>query len=389
MKSVKSEVQLSLAEKLFKLCGLLLLVALFCAPLYSADPAEAEFKVLRKSFTAKDKDIFDKESMLFLKKFPDSIRVPDVHLLIADKESDIDLALGKYRLVIKNYRNFSGREYALYRVCQILDLKSKWKELKIESAEGIRLFPSGEHLSEFRFMHITALIMLEDYNSAKDEAIKITEHTHDFETLSRAIYLLAEAEKKIGGNSRSYIFNLRELAVGFKESSIYPSIIFKLAMFYDEKKDFNRAYSAYSDICEIFPDSPEADMSILRIEKLKQLSPKKVSYMPDTLTVKNTDELDLSPEYEVKNKIEENYYSVAIGPYTRLNDTTGVIKLLKYYDDIRKVKTAYGYMIYLGKYSNTENALETRVRLAEEYGINGNIVRFSVHEKKSYIYEDR
>ena len=231
--------------------------------------------------------------------------------------------------------------------------------------------------------------MLEDYNSAKDEAIKITEHTHDFETLSKAIYLLAEAEKKISGNSRSYIFNLRELAVGFKESSIYPSIIFKLAVFYDEKKDFNRAYSAYSDIAEIFPDSPEADMSIQRIEKLKQLSPKKVSYMPDTLTVKNTDELDLSPEYEVKNKIEENYYSVAIGPYTRLNDTAGVIKLLKYYDDIRKVKTAYGYMIYLGKYSDTENALETRVRLAEEYGINGNIVRFSVHEKKSYIYEDR
>ncbi len=389
MKSVKSGVQLSSAEKLFKPCGLLLLVILFCAPLYSADTAEAEFNVLRKSFNSKDKDSFDKDGMQFLKKFPGSSRVPYVRLLLADKESDIDLALGKYRMVIKNYNNFPGREYALYRICQILDLKSKWKELKIESAEGIRLFSSGEYLSEFRFMHITALIMLEDYNSAKDEAIKITEHTHDFETLSRAIYLLAESEKKISGNSRSYIYNLRELAVGFKNSSIYPSIIFKLAMFYDEKKEFNKAYSAYSDIAELFPDSPEADMAIQRIEKLKPLSPKKVSYMPDTLTVKNTDELDLSPEYEVKKKTEENYYSVAIGPYTRLNDTTGVIKLLKYYDDIRKVKTAYGYMIYLGRYSDSENALETRVRLAEEYGINGNIVRFSVHEKKSYIYEDR
>lgn len=389
MKSVKLEVQLSLAEKSFKLCGLLLLIFLFCTPLYSADQSEAEYEVLRKSFSTKDKDSFNKDGMLFLKNFPESMRVPDVRLLLAEKENDIDLALRKYSIVIKNYRNFPKREYALLRICQILDLKSKWKELQIESSEGIRLFPAGEYLSEFRFMHITALIMLEQYNYAKNETIKITEQTHDFETLSRAIFLLAEIEKKTSGNSRSYIYNLRELALGFKKSSIYPSIIFKLALFYDQKNELDKAYSAYSDITELFPDSPESDMSIQRIEKLKISKPKKVSYMPDSLTVKNTEELDLSPEYEVKNKTEENYYSVAIGPYTRLNDTTGVIRLLKYYNDVRKVKTSYGYMIYLGKHTDAESALGTRIRLAEEYGINGNIVRFSVHKNKSYIYEDR
>lgn len=365
-------------------------MVLLCSPSASAsDQAESEFKSLQKSFSTKDSDAFNKESMLFLKKFPGSSRVPDVRLLLADKESDIDLALSKYRIVIKNYGSFAGREYALFRICQILDLKSKWKELKIESAEGIRLFPQGEYINDFRFIHITALIMLEEYSSAKDEAIKITEHTHDFETLSKAIFLLAEVEKKTSGNSRSYIYNLRELAVGFRNSSIYPSIIFKLAQFYDERKETGKAYSAYSDIVELFPDSPEADMSIERIEKLKPLNPKKTAYMPDALTVKNTDELDLSPEYELKNRKDENYYSVAVGPYTRLNDTAGVIKLLKYYDDVRKVKTAYGYMIYLGRYGDAESALDIRIRLAEEYGINGNIVRFSVHEKKSYIYEDR
>jgi tetratricopeptide (TPR) repeat protein len=387
---VKSEVQLSSAEKLFKLCGLILLIALFCSPLASApDPAEAEFKSLQKLSASKNKEAFDKESILFLKKYPGSSRVPDVRLLIADNENDIDLALNKYRIVIKNYSRFAGREQALFRICQILDLKSKWKELKIESSEGIRLFPAGEYINDFRFMHITALIMLEDYSSAKNEAIKITEHTHDFETLSKAIFLLAEVEKKTSGNSRSYIYNLRELAVGFRDSSIYPSIIFKLAQFYDERKEFGKAYSAYSDISELFPDSPEADMAIQRIEKLKPLNPKKTAYMPDAYTVKNTDEIDLSPEYEVSNKKDENYYSVAIGPYTRLNDSAGVIKLLKFYDDIRQVKTAYGYMVYLGRHSDADSALDMRVRLAEEYGINGNIVRFSIHEKKSYIYEDR
>jgi hypothetical protein len=46
-------------------------------------------------------------------------------------------------------------------------------------------------------------------------------------------------------------------------------------------------------------------------------------------------------------------------------------------------------MIYLGQYRDTDSALEIRIRLAEEYGINGNIVRFSIQGDKSYIYEDR
>ncbi len=379
-----------MAEKLIKLQGLLLVIVLFCSPVYSAsDPAESAFRDLKKTFSSKDNDSFAQGSSRFLKKFPDSGRVPEVKLMIADKESDSELAIEKYRSVIKNYKQFPGREYALYRICQILDLKSKWKDLKNESSNGIKLFPAGSYLDDFRFMHITASLMLEDYDTARDESIRITEHTHDFETLSRAIFLLAEAERKLSGNSKSYIYNLKELAVGFRKSELYPSVIFRLAVFYDEKKDYDRAYSAYSDISEHFPDSPEADLSIQRLGKLKKLNPEKVNYMPDNLTVKNTDDLDLSPETEVNKEKDENFYSVSIGPFTKLKDTAGVIKLIKQYDDIRKVKTAYGYMLYLGRYTDTESALDTRIRLAEEYGINGNIVRFSVHEKKSYIYEDR
>lgn len=387
---MKSEAQPSSAEKSIKLPGLFLIIVLFCAPLYPAsDAAETSFRALQKSFSLKDKDDFEKEGSLFLKKFPGSSYIPNVRLLLADKESDTELAVEKYRSVIKNYSRFPGREYALYRICQILDLKSKWKDLRAESANGIKLFPAGNYLDDFRFMHITAAMMLEDYDAAKSESIKITEHTHDFETLSRAIFLLAESEKKISGNSKPYISNLKELAAGFRKSEIYPSILFRLAVFYDEKKDYDRAYSAYSDTAGLFPDSPEAVMSIQRIEKLKKMNPVKMSYIPDSLTVKNTEELDLSPEYDVKKEKDENYYSVAIGPYTKLKDTAGVIKFLKTYDETRKVKTAYGYMIYIGRYTDTESALETRIRLAEEYGINGSIVRISVHEKKSYIYEDR
>jgi len=353
------------------------------------DPSEKSFRSLQKSFNAKNSESFEKEGYLFLKKFPGSSHVPEVRLMLADKENDTDIAVKKYRSVLKNYSRFRGRDYALYKICQILDLKSKWKELRNESAQGIRLFPSGSYINEFRFMHITALIMLGDFSRAKNECIKITDHSHDYNVLAKAIYLLAETEHKTSGNSKAYIYNLKELALGFKKSGIYPSVIFRLGVFYEEKKDYDRAYSAYSDITESFPDSPEALLSIQKIGNLKKLNPKKIRYMPDNALVDETEELAISPEYEIRKQQTEKYYAVAVGPYTKLKDTAGISKFLKNYDNVRKVRTPYGYMIYIGKYDDTESALETRIRLAEEYGINGHIVRFSEHNKKSYIYEDR
>lgn len=370
--------------------ALTLLIITAAVPARSAeDPAEKYFKLLRKTFTSGTGENFEKEGNLFLKKFPGSSRVPDVRLMLAEKESDIDTAIDKYRFVIRNYSGYRKRDYALYKICQILDLKSKWKELRTESLQGIKLFSSGEYSNEFRLLHITSLIMLGDYAGAKNECMKLTDHTHDFGTLAKAMYLMAETEQKTGGNSRAYIYDLRELAVGFKNSEIYPSVIFRLAQFYEEKKDYDRAYSAYSDITEVFPDSPEALMAIHKIGGLKKLNPKKMHYMPDKALVNGTEELAISPEYEIQKEKNEIYYAVAIGPYTRLKDSSGITKYLKNYENVRRIKTPYGYMVYIGKYDDTESALEIRIRLAEEYGINGNIVRFSEHDKKSYIYEDR
>jgi outer membrane protein assembly factor BamD (BamD/ComL family) len=359
-------------------------------PLYSAsEQEEKSFSALQKSFYVKDKDEFDKECNLFLKNYPKSDYVPDVRLLSADKETDVELSVKKYSSIVANYGRFAGREYAQYRICQILDLRSKWKELKSETAKGIKLFPNGRYNTDFRFMHIAALIMLEEYNNAKEEIIKITEKSRELETLCLAISYLAEIEKKRSGNAKPYLNNLKELADGFKKSEIYPSILFCLCLFYDEKKDYDKAFSAYSDVVKMYPASPEADMSAAGIERIKKFNPKKTAYIPDIKAIKNTDNIDISPEHDINKDANANFFSVAIGPFTRSNDADSVLKLVKDYDEVRKIKLAYGYMIYLGEYRDTDNALAARIRLAEEYGINGNIVRFSVQGSKSYIYEDR
>ena len=389
MKLMRFGDQPFLARRSVKLILVSFLLLIYI-PLHSASEQEEKaFNALQKSFYGKDKDEFDKDCNLFLKNFPKSGYVPDARLLLADKETDVELSVKKYSSVVANYSRFHGREYAQYRICQILDLRSKWKDLKTEAAKGIKLFPTGRYNSDFRFMYITSLIMLEEYNNAKEEIIKITENSRELETLAIAISYLAEIEKKRSGNAKPYLNNLKELAEGFKKSEIYPSILFRLGLFYDEKKDYDRAFSAYSDIVKMFPASPEADMSAAGIERIKKFNPQKTAYIPDIKAIKNTDNIDLSPEHDINKDANANFFSVAIGPFTRLNDADSVLKLVKDYDDVRKIKVAYGYMIYLGEYRDTDNALAARIRLAEEYGINGNIVRFSVQGNKSYIYEDR
>lgn len=373
-----------------KLPDILLTAAVLAAAcaLNAAGNVDASYKNLTELFRSGKEEAFEKSAFSFLKVYPESRYTPEVRMMLAEIESDTELAAEKYRSVVKYFPAFEKRELALYRLCQILDLKSKWRELKEESAQGVKLFSSGVYSMEFRFMHINSLIMLEEYDRARSEALAITEKTHDFETLSRAIFILSEIDRRTTGNSRSYIYSLRELAAGFGSSALHPSILYRLAEFYDEKNDTDRAYSAYTDIVKLYPESPEAEMAIEKIERLKKSNPKKVDYIPDMAMVNSSEKLDISPEYEVSEAEEEIYFSVSIGPFTRKEEADRMNRLLKNYPARRSVKARSGYFIYIGKFTDADKAFQNRIRLAEEYGINGNIVRFSEQGNRSYIYGD-
>ncbi len=388
MKSEALKVQLLLAKRLYKII-IPLIICLIAIPVFSSNGlSNTSFNELKNYFNTRPGKSFDKKAYDFLKKFPESRYVPDVRLMLADNETDTELALEKYRAVVKYYRYYPHRDYALYRICQILDLKSDWKELQIESAAGIKLFPESDYLFEFKFLYITSCIMLEEYEKAKNQCLKITEKTHDYIILSRTIFLLAEIDKKITGNSRAYIYNLRELTEGFKSAEIYPSIILKLGDFYESKNEKDRAFSAYSDIIRSFPESPESVIAITRIEALKISNPKLVQYLPDMETVNRTAPIDIMPDYTTPIYDNRIYYSVTIGPFSKIKDAEAIIRLLKNYDNVRIENTSLGHIVYIGKHAETDTALQTKIRLAEEYGINGNLVRFSDHQSRSYIYSD-
>lgn len=389
MKSGILKDQLFVVKKSAEKSAAFLIILLLAVPLFSATSSDDKsFTELKNYFSTRPGKSFDQEAHSFLKKYPESRHVPHVRLMLADNESDIETALKKFRVVVKYYRYYPHRDYALYRICQILDLKSDWKELQIESLSGISLFPESSYFFEFRFLYITSCIMLEEYEKARNECLKITQKSHDYTVLARTLFLLAEIERKTTGNSRSYIYNLRELAAGFQSSEIYPSIILKLGVFYESRNDKDRAFSAYSDIVRLFPDSPEAEIALIKIENLKTSNPRLVQYIPDMRTVNSTARIDISPDYSREESENVIFYSVTVGPFTRLKDADSISSLLKNYSSIRVESTTLGHFVYVGNHPDAESALETKIRLAEEYGINGNIVRFSNKKNRSYIYSD-
>jgi hypothetical protein len=129
-------------------------------------------------------------------------------------------------------------------------------------------------------------------------------------------------------------------------------------------------------------------MSLVRIENLKPLNPRLVKYIPDMETVNRTAAIDISPDYTSSEYESEIYYSVAVGPFSKEKDAASINALLKNYSNVRVENTTLGHFIYVGIHPDTEIALQTKIRLAEEYGINGNIVRFSNKKNRSYIYSD-
>ncbi len=306
----------------------------------------------------------------------------------ADIESDTELAEKKYRTVVKLYRYFPHRDYALLKICEILDLKSDWQKLNHETSQAMRIFPMSSYIMRFRFMNITSSIMLNRFEPAMDQCLVIAKSTHDMQVLSEAIFYLAEINRKKTGNSRSYLKNLAELAKGFKNSKIYPSILFKLAEFHRYSGNTDMAYSAYLDITKYFPESPESEIAISMIDKLKIKKPKFVNYIPEQSYIDSTSKIDIEPEKNVQGENSGIYYAVSIGPVSKKWEASRIRKLLKNYPENETIETNFGFTIYVGRFSNTDSALALRIRLAEEFGINGTIVRISEKKQRSYIYRD-
>ncbi len=320
-------------------------------------------------------------------------------MILADNEADPQKAIEQFRTLVNKYAYFKKRDYAQYKICEILYLQSKWSDLKNDSQKGIELFEKSEYLVKFKFFLAKALIHLEQFNAAKKVCIDITKSDHSYNNLSDALMLLSYINRNMYGISRSYLYSLSEIISGFKDSGNMPAALYLLGRYYQSKNDYNKAYSAYSDVVAEFPKSPEAGFSKKELSAIAQYNPSKTGYLPDKEAIKKSDNIDIQPEIDIDDT-EENalnntnaksdiQYSISLGPFDNIKSAREIKNLIsKDFQPVEIAEVKNGFFIYAGRFSGIDSALKTKIRLAEEFGINGSIVKIIKDAKKIYIYEE-
>lgn len=334
---------------------------------------------------------FRREAKNFLRKHPRSEHVPDVRLLIADTEENPDRAIRLYRIVLDNYRYYEKLDYAHYKLCSVLYLLSRWRDLKEESRVCLRKYPRSPYRGDFMLFNAKSLVFLEEFEEAQKICVAVTMSSHDYEKLSQALLLLSYINRNTTGYSRSYLTTLRDLIVGFRESQIAPAAVYLLGRCYEDKRDYNRAYSAFIDIQRKYPRSPEAVYVGNRLDNIMRHNPVLVDYMPTDSSISSSDRIDIRPETELRENRKGSgiIYSVSLGPMRNKHDASEIAAIIRRdFAPIRIIRLRDHYLVYAGRVTSQQKAISIKIRLAEEFGLNGKVVRIVSSSNRTYIYGD-
>ena len=344
------------------------------------------YETIKKRAQERNSAAAKKESAAFFKTHPDSRLVPDVRLILADLEPSPDEATALYRTVVTRYPHFEKRPYAQYRVCEIAFLQSKWELLEREAREGLKLgaTPYG---GKFGFFLAMARIHGGDYAGAEQECRRLIETDHEYRSMARSLLVLSQVLRATTGFSRDYIGTLKDIAAGYGDSDAMPAALYFLGEFYESKRLYNEAYSAYTDLVSRYVGSPEAAEASRRLNAIMKNNPRRVFYLPGKKILDATDRIDIHPETDVPEQDKAAvFYAISVGPLDSAKKAAELKTLLRDFDSVRSVRLKNGYAIHVGRGGDEAAALKLKIRLAEEYGINGRIIRVSGVSGRSYIY---
>lgn len=320
----------------------------------------------------------------FSEKYPGSRRKAALLFLYADLPVNVNESIKRHRAVIKTGdRNFTELSYR--RICQIYYLQSSWDRLKVEAESGANL--GGPRQADFIKFLISASVETGDYDRAEDLSYRLMSQNREFQRLASTLNTLSFIKKIQTGYSRDYIYRLRETATGFSESDIFQTTLFLLGDFHEKTGSPERAYSAYVDLITHFPGSPEAELARSRLYEFKEKNLSRKGYIPKKEQVQARDPIDISPDSPVDESAGSEYYSLSIGPFDSSRESDRVAKMLDGFS-LKRIKTENGYLLFAGRFESRENAYRLRIRVAEEYGINGHIVMIAEKNGRIFVYGD-
>ncbi|TAL33027.1 MAG: hypothetical protein EPN93_15295 [Spirochaetes bacterium] len=362
-----------------------LLCALPCA--LRADEAGAWKKIIALHREGNASGLDDAVAA-FVKSYPRSEFAPEARMLAAELAPWPDDALGRYRKIRDSYPSYGVRVTAALKACEILYLAGKWDELVAEARAGLAGAPADERALRIKLLLARGLIHRERYDEARAAIAAITADHHDYEGLAEALLLSSHVERHTSGLSRAYLGILKELVVGFGDSAAAASGLYLLGRYYEKREDWDRAHSAMADVVKRYPSSPEADYARERVEALASHNPRRVDYLPDETRMKSADILDISPETEYREPdTGAETYAVSLGPFYDAKDAKEIAALVKKeFAPVNTVNLGGRYMIYVGRVPDADTAIGVKTRLAEEYALNGGVVRIKKRGSRQYIY---
>ncbi len=357
----------------------------------SSGDEEREFVELKRLADSGSGRSIAREAREFLKRYPSGRHAADAKFIGAEYEADPSRSLESFRSIMKEYPRYPKRDEAQQRICSILYLLSRWGELEKESSYGARIFAGSPRAADFLLFHAKACIFLSKYGDAAKSCSAIADKSHDYATLSEALLLLSYINRNTSGYSKSYLSGLRDLITGFGNSNVTPTAIYLLGRCYEDKRDYDRAYSAYTDVSKRYPRSPEARYVEKRIDSLMRHRPSTVDYMPTDESISASESIDIRPEMAISEHSGKSAstYSVSLGPLESKSEAKKIQKLIKNeFNPVRIIKVQGSYLVYAGAAKNPRKALEIKIRLAEEFGLNGRVVRIVSDTDRTYIYGD-
>ncbi len=327
----------------------------------------------------------------FVRRYPSSPLLGEVYLIMAENESDAAAAMKAYRGAIGRLRGEKALE-ARAGLCRILHLSSRWSELARESRSALEYHGADPRAPEFMLHLARASISTEEYEKAARLCEEVPKKSHKYEYLSSALLLLSYIDRKTTGYSRGYFTTLRDIVRGFPEADIAPTALYLLGRSWHDRGDRGRALSAYRKVASRFPRSPEAVFAAEKLASLEKQAIAPADHIPGDDILKAMDPIDLEGYRELREPPDESVptvFSVSLGPVDTVAAARDVAKLIKdEFGPVRIVHQRGRYGIYAGRHRDTKSAMTMKIRLAEELGLNGRIVRIRRDEGRTYIYGD-
>ena len=311
-----------------------------------------------------------KNCKYFLKKFPQSANVQDVKLILAKSEKSPTAALKLYDSILLNNARTDVFDDAVIAACQLSCLLSRYDSCERYARMAVRKHSSSSK-SAASYL-VRSDIMLQNYDEASSN---LNRYSDFFTSVDKTFYL----------NTIKVHTGFEDALTGKNISDASLLYIFGRNFEYQNNRQY--AYSAYKDLVKKYPRSPEALLCIGKVHSFEKCS---VKYSSEYLkSAKNKPVDSMSPDREISDDQSDLVYSVLVGPFTSEKEARILKKeMTEDFDGVVIVKNGKGYLVFIGNEPSAEMAVSLKVRLAEEFGLNGKIVQRRNDNGREYIYGD-